>query len=217
MRYLAIMAVLLAVSCGEGDELPDAITILSPQYQEAYRLLPTDSGEFEGFDLAAWENLEKGGGYDLAPPKLNLAAALPMLQASAGSPEDTQWVADQLRTFAPDLADRFQTGEDVFTLTKVLESVVDAGFDREVTDLIIRFDGIKAGQSEDSIEAAIENSRWLNDHMRALGALGNKERIVREHELTVCSLLMELVVKRDPRNVISQGKCDIERALSLAR
>ena len=221
MRLLIIMAMILAVSCGESDKLPDAVAILSPQYQEAYRLLPDDTdrinAEFEGFDLSEWEKLEPGGSYEPAPPELNLVSALPMLQSAAGAPQDREWVAAQLRVLDPVVADEFLAAPDVFAMTDVLRSVVEeAGFHKEVTTIVLRFGGMKAGHTEAFIEQTIRETQDLSEHLSIIGMLGDKERIVRQHEISVCILLMELVVKQDPWNVIGEGRCDIDRAIKLA-
>ena len=114
MRLLLIGAIFLAVACAcsfvsrdPHADLPAAVSILSDEYHEAYRLLPSDNyslerieAEFEGFDLERWQALEwNTEGYDVAPPSLNMGSVLPMLQSAAGRIEDRQWVAARIRAF----------------------------------------------------------------------------------------------------------------------
>ena len=41
--------------------------------------------------------------------------------------------------------------------------------------------------------------------------------VVRKNEVSVCALLMELVVGADPFPVLVDGRCDIIRALDMAK
>ena len=231
MRLLLIGAIFLTVACSfvardRHADLPDAVSILSDKYHEAYRLLPGDhhsqdriESEFADFDLAEWQALEwNPEGYDVAPPGLNMGNALPMLQSAAGRIEDRRWVAARIRAFEPGSADRFLAGEDVLELTAILRELVEKrGFYREVAEISIRFDGMKAGQPQEIIDKTVAHHFAIMDYLAALGKLGFKEQAVRENEVNVCVLLMELVVGADPLSVIVDGRCDIERALSLAR
>lgn len=228
---LLIGAIFLAVSCSFAPsdrhaDLPDAVSILSDEYHEAYRLLPSEShsqerikDEFTGFDLEEWQALEwNTEGYDAAPPSLNLASVLPMLQSAAGRIEDKQWVADRIRNIDPDAADRFLAGKNVFELTAILKELVEErGHYREVEEVSLRFDGKKAGHSQELIDKIVKQHFALTDYLEALGKLGDKERVVRENEVSVCVLLMELVVVADPFTTIVDGRCDIDRALRMAK
>ena len=226
--FLAVVCV-CACSFVANDtqaDLPDAVSILSDEYHEAYRLLPSDDhslerieAEFADFDLEEWQALEWGTeGYEAAPRTLNLGNALPMLQSAAGISEDRQWVADRIRNIDPDAADRFLAGKNVFELTDILKELVEEhGYYREVEEISLRFDGMKAGQPQETIDKTVAQHFAIIDYLAALGELGDKERAVRENEVSVCVLLMELVVGADPFTTVVDGRCDIDRALSLAR
>ena len=228
---LLIGAILLAVACSftasdRHPDLPDAVSILSDEYHEAYRLLPSDDhsqerikGEFAGFNLEEWQALEWGTeGYEAAPRTLNLGNALPMLQSAAGISEDRQWVADRIRNIDPDAADRFLAGKNVFELTAILEELVEErGYYREVEEISLRFGGKKAGHSQEFIDKDVKQYFALTDYLEALGKLGDKERAVRENEVSVCVLLMELVVGEAPFTAVEDGRCDIDRALRMAK
>ena len=233
MRLLLIGAIFLAVACAcsfvsrdPHADLPAAVSILSDEYHEAYRLLPSDDhslerieAEFVGFDLERWQALEwNTEGYDVAPPSLNMWSVLPMLQSAAGRTEDRQWVAARIRVFEPGSADRFLAGEDVFELTAILKELVEErGFYREVEEVSIRFDGMKAGQPQEIIDKIVAHHFAITDYLDAQGRLGDKEMVVRKNEVSVCALLMELVVGADPFPVLVDGRCDIIRALDMAK
>ena len=226
MRLLTIIAMILAVSCGESDELPDAVSILSDEYHEAYRLLPSDDhslerikAEFAGFNLEEWQALEWGTeGYEAAPRTLNLGNALPMLQSAAGRIEDRQWVADRIRNIDPDAADRFLAGKNVFELTAILKELVEErGYYREVEEISLRFGGKKAGHSQEFIDKDVKQYFAFTDYHEALSKLGFKEQAVRENEVSVCVLLMELVVRAAPFTTVVDGRCDIDRAVRMAK
>ena len=228
---LLIGAIFLAVACSfaasdRHADLPDAVSILSDEYHEAYRLLPSDNhslerieSEFADFDLERWQAFEwNTEGYDVAPPSLNMGSVLPMLRSAAGRIEDRQWVAARIRAFEPGSADRFLAGKDVFELTAILKELVEErGFYREVEEVSIRFDGMKAGQPQEFIDKAVVHHFAITDYLRALGRLGFKEMAVRRNEVSVCVLLMELVVGGDPFDVVGAGGCDIIRALDMAK
>ena len=63
----------------------------------------------------------------------------------------------------------------------------------------------------------MKETREFAEHLQAVGVLGDKERIVRQNEISVCTLLMEMVVGEGPFTVIADGRCDIERAVELAK
>ena len=233
MRLLLIGAIFLAVACAcsfvsrdPHADLPAAVSILSDEYHEAYRLLPSDDhslerieAEFAGFDLERWQALEwNTEGYDVAPPSLNMGSVLPMLQSAAGRIEDRQWVAARIRAFEPGSADRFLAGKDVFELAAILRELVEErGFYREVEEVSFRFDGMKAGEPQETTDRAGAQHFAVMDYLAALGGLCDKERAVRENEVSVCVLLMELVVGADPFATIVDGRCDIIRALDMAK
>ena len=234
MRLL-IGAMFLAVACTSApaaspfippDDLPDAVAILSDKYHEAYRLLPSDDhsrdrieGEFADFDLAAWQALEwNAKGYETVPQPLNLGGVLPMLQSAAGRSEDRQWVADRIRSIDPNVADRFLAGKNVFELTDILKELVEEhGYYREVEEISLRFDGMKAGHSQEFIDLDVQKYFANLDYFDALGRLGSKEQAVRENEVSICVLLAELVIDADPFTTIVDGRCDIDRALDMAK
>ena len=224
-------AIFLTVACSFGttdvSDLPDAVSILSDEYHEAYRLLPDDpeslhriEHEFADFNLEEWKALEADtGGYEAGSRQLNLGGGvLPMLQSAAGHAEDRQWVADRIRPIDPDAAEQFLGGENVFELTTVLRDLVEGqGFYREVEEISLRFSGRKEGQSQETIDRAVKQSLALMDYLDALGKLGTKERAVRRNEVGMCVLLMELVVRADPFTTVVDGRCDIDRALDMAK
>ena len=238
IRFIFIVAALVVVaacqqttdpaseSSDRHADLPDTVSILSDEYHEAYRLLPSDDhsrerieGEFADFDLAAWQTLEWGKeGYEAAPRTLNLGNALPMLQSAAGRPEVRQWVADRIRNIDPDAADRFLAGKNVFELTDTLKELVEEhGYYREVEEISLRFGGMKAGHPQEFMDKTVAHHFAFTDYLEALGKLGDKERAVRENEVSVCVLLMELVVGAAPFTTIVDGRCDIDRALDMAK
>ena len=238
IRLILIVAALVVVaacqqtadpapeSSDRHADLPDAVSILSDEYHEAYRLLPSDDhsrerieGEFADFDLEEWQALEWGTeGYEAAPRTLNLGGVLPMLQSAAGRPEDRQWVADRIRNIDPNAADRFLAGKNVFELTDILKELVEEqGYHREVQEISLRFGGMKAGHPQELIDKTVAHHFAFTDYLEARGKLADKERAVRENEVSVCVLLMELVVGAAPFTTVVDGRCDIDRALSLAR
>ena len=165
-------------------DLPDAVSILSDKYHEAYRLLPSDDhsrerieGEFADFDLADWQSLEwNTGGFEVNPPQLHLGNALPMVQSAAGRLEDRKWVADRIRNLDPDTADQFLAGENVFELTDILKELVEEhGYYREVEEISLRFGGMKAGYPQEFIDQDVQKYFAHMDYLDALAVLGFKE------------------------------------------
>ena len=202
------------------------MSILSDEYHEAYRLLPSDDhsrerieGEFADFDLADWQSLEwNTGGFEVNPPQLHHGNALPMVQSAAGRLEDRKWVADRIRNLDPDTADQFLAGENVFELLDILQKLVEEhGYRREVEEISLRFGGMKAGFPQEFIERDVKQYLALMDYHEALGKIGFKEQAILENEVSICVLLMEFVVGADPFTAIVDGRCDIDRALDMAK
>ena len=228
MRLL-IGAMFLTVGCSflsDSDaDLPNAVSILSEEYHEAYRLLPNDAhslerieAEFAAFNLEEWQALEWGTeGFETHPPQLHLGNALPMIQSAAGRPEDRQWVADRIRSIDPNVADRFLAGRSVLELMSILEELSERGHYREIEEISLRFGGMKAGHPQEFIDQDVQRYFAHMDYHEALAKLGFKEQTVRENEISICVLLMELVVGVDPFTTIVDGRCDIDRALDMAK
>ena len=219
----------LTVGCSflsdSNTDLPDAVSILSVEYQEAYRLLPSDDhsrdrieGEFADFNLEEWQALEwDTEGFETNPPLLHLGNALPMVQSAAGRPEDRQWVANRIRNIDHDAADKFLAAKGVFELMPILEELSERGYYREVQEISLRFGGMKAGHPQEFIDKNVQQYFAHMDYYEALAKLGFKEQTVRENEISICVLLMELVVGADPFTTIVDGRCDIDRALDMAK
>lgn len=214
----------------EGIEsLPQGVRILSPAYHEAYRLLPNGPWArkyiarlLDDFDLEEWEQLEWNyGPWGEAPPKLTpekeFFQLTPMLRAAERDPEVGKWLLKKVEALDPDAARRLQSAESISDRADVFRSLIeDDGREWDVEVILIEWGGKEAGQSDETISLIIEAARDHHEYLRVLGSLGMKERMVLHQEMEMCSLLMSTVAGENTTSVVTDGRCDIVKAIELA-
>ena len=211
----------------DSSTLPPAIQILSPAYQEAYRLLP--DGEwaqrfiadayFGDFDYQEWSVKDETPTDILDTPReLDLGDEWKLTRILRDD-EEQEWFVEKIRVLDADAARSFEAAQAEEDRIEILRTLFEeGGKDREIQEIIveweIRLHGVRGEELAREIESYRDWMRRLDD----LYALSPKEFTVRTHELSVCDLLAQFVIgERDPRVFTSGADCDIEAAASAAK
>ena len=206
--------------------LPPAIQILSPAYQEAYRLLP--DGEwaqryfavayFEDFDYQEWSVMS-----ETPPDILDISHELGRgtewkLTRILRDDDEQEWFVRRIGELDADAARSFEATQAEEDRIDILRTLYEEGRkDREIQDIIVewemRFEGLQGEELTRQLEFHRDKIQRLYD----LDALSPKERTVRVHEQKVCELLAYFLIGGSPSDVQSGADCDIEKAVSLSK
>ena len=206
--------------------LPPAIQILSPAYQEAYRLLP--DGEwaqryfavayFEDFDYQEWSVMS-----ETPPDILDISHELGRgtewkLTRILRDDDEQEWFVRRIGELDADAARSFEATQAEEDRIDILRTLYEEGRkDREIQDIIVewemRFGGLQGVELARQLEFHRDKIQRLYD----LSALSPKEWTVRVHEQKVCELLAYFVIGGSPSDVQSGADCYIEKAVSLSK
>ena len=218
-----------ATSSDDASSLPPGIQMLSPAYQEAFRLLPDGSWarklyalEFDDFGLDEWSKLDDTP-YVVTPVPSELDAADEFNLMRVLRDEDAQeWVVERVRELDMAFGEKFEAAEtprdrldvlrQMVKTTEVEPSVLDA-------ELFTRWLlGVTSEYGENEIAQAVARQRHFDDTGRVLWELSAKGQIARIYELRVCELLMWDVVRaEDTLDVIANGQCDVAKVVQLSK
>lgn len=206
--------------------LPPAIQILSPAYQEAYRLLP--DGEwaqryfavayFEDFDYQEWSVMS-----ETPPDILDISYELDRgtewkLTRILRDDDEQEWFVRRIGELDADAARSFEATQAEEDRIDILRTLYEEGRKgREIQDVIVEWEMRLEGLQGEELTRQLEFHRDKIQRLYDLSALSPKEWTVRVHELSVCELLAYFVIGGSPSDVQSGADCDIEKAVSLSK
>ena len=208
------------------DDLPPAIQILSPEYQEAYRLLPNGKWAqryfatfFRGFDYQEWLVMS-----ETPPDILDISHELDRgtewkLTRILRDDEEQEWFVRRIGELDADAARSFEATQSEEDRMDILRTLFEEGRkDREIQDIIVEWEMRLEGLEGDELARQLEFHRDWVKHLYDLSALSPKEGRVRVHELTVCDLLAWFVIDGRPSDAGSwRAGCDIGERVSVAK
>ena len=213
----------------QATSLPPAIQILSPEYQEAYRLLPDGEwarkfhawqfGYPQPSEWAAMDDTTLGS--PESPPELDAAAEFRLAQVLRD--EDMQgWLLGKIRELDAGSAQEFDAAKTEAERLGVFKRMVE---NERITPRMLEIEIVSEWQNrllgdmtEEEIERALDMERHHIETTDALGQISWKERTVRTVENRVCELLMwDVVGEHDLGVVITDGECDVDAVVLLAR
>ena len=207
--------------------LPPAIQILSPEYQEAYRLLPDGewaqryfaAAYFEHFDYQEWSVMS-----ETPPDILDISHELDRgtewkLTRILRDDEAQEWFVRRIGELDADAARSFEATQAEEDRINILRTLYEEGRkDREIQDVIVEWEMMwLEGLEGEELARLLESHRDSIKRLYDLSALSPKEWTVRVHELSVCELLAYFVIGGSPSDVQSGADCDIEKAVSLSK
>ena len=221
-------AAVVATSIDAASSLPPAIQILSPAYQEAFRLLPDGEWarklyalDFEDFDLDEWSKSDDTPNL-FTPEPLELDAGDEFNLMRVLRDENAQeWVVEKVRELDAGFGERFASAETPSERLEVLKQMVTTkGVEPNVlyAELFMRWQIKITGQGDDEIARSVAWFRQGNDTSRMVLQLSAKGMPVRMNELQVCEFLMWDVVRTvDTLDVIANGQCDVAKVVQLSK
>ena len=211
----------------DSSPLPPAIQILSPEYQEAYRLLP--DGEwaqrfiadayFGDFNYEEWSVMDETPPDILDTPReLDLGTEWNLTRILRDD-EEQEWFVEKIRELDADAARSFEAAQAEEDRLQILRTLFEEGTkDREILDIFAEWEMRKARMPAEEIARVREHRHnWLK-RVDELFMLSPKESTVRMHELSVCELLVYFVIGGRQADAFTSGAdCDIEAAASAAK
>lgn len=211
----------------DSSPLPPAIQILSPEYQEAYRLVP--DGEwaqrfiadayFGDFNYQEWSVMDETPPDILDTPReLDLGNEWKLTRILRDD-EEQEWFVEKIRELDADAARSFEAAQAEEDRLQILRTLFEEGRkDREILDIIVQWEMRLEGLQGEELTRRLELHRDWVKRFDELSMLSPKEWTVRMHELSVCELLAQFVIgERQPRAFTSGADCDIEAAASAAK
>ena len=206
--------------------LPPAIQILSPAYQEAYRLLP--DGEwaqryfavayFEDFDYQEWSVMS-----ETPPDILDISHELGRgtewkLTRILRDDDEQEWFVRRIGELDADAARSFEATQAEEDRIDILRTLYEEGRkDREIQDIIVEWEMRLEGLQGEELARQLEFHRDKIQGLYDRSVLSPKEWTVRVHEQKVCELLSYFVIGGSPSDVQSGADCYIEKAVSLSK
>ena len=211
----------------DSSPLPPAIQILSPEYQEAYRLLP--DGEwaqrfiadayFGDFNYEEWSVMDETPPDILDTPReLDLGTEWNLTRILRDD-EEQEWFVEEIRELDADAARSFEAAQAEEDRLQILRTLFEEGRkDQEILDIFAEWEMRKARMPAEEIARVREHRHnWLK-RVDELFMLSPKESTVRMHELSVCELLVYFVIGGRQADAFTSGAdCDIEAAASAAK
>ena len=211
----------------DSSPLPPAIQILSPEYQEAYLLLPNGewaqryiaAAYFGDFNYQEWSVMDETPPDILDTPReLDLGNEWKLTRILRDD-EEQEWFVEKIRELDADAARSFEAAQAEEDRIQILRTLFEEGRkDREILDIIVEWEMRLEGLQGEELARRLELHRdWLK-RFDELSSLSPKEWTVQMHELSVCELLVYFVIgERQARAFTSGADCDIDAAASAAK
>ena len=206
---------------------PFVLNILSPEYIEAYELIPEGSLMREYMDIRlgrfserAWESIkaQPDEPYPAQAPKLDSGDEFELhkMLANVG---DAEWLVERLRTLDADAAREYEATNDLTERLAIFRRLVEVeGKQQGVVEIRAEYGARSNGWSEDEIAAHIELTRIWAEEDEARSRMTPRQRYINHIETTMCGALMSHVVGQDFRTAHSSpGQCDIAKVITLTK
>ncbi|MDE2716845.1 MAG: hypothetical protein OXI33_07500 [Chloroflexota bacterium] len=206
---------------------PFVLSILSPQYTEAYELIPEGSLMREylvirlgRFSERAWESIktQPDEPYPAQASKLDAGDEFELrkMLTSAG---DAGWLIERLRSLDADAAREYEATRDVTERLAVFRRLVEVdGKGHGVEEIRAEYDMRSHGWDEEKIAAHIELMRVWAAEDEARSRMTPRQQYINHVESTLCGDLMSHVVGQDFRAANSgPGQCNIAKVITLTK
>jgi len=207
---------------------PFVLSILSPQYTEAYELIPEGSLMREYLDVVtlgqfterAWETIraQPDEPYPAHAPKLDARDEFKLrkMLTNAG---DAEWLVERLRSLDANTAREYEATKDVTERLAVFRRLVEVdGKEQGVEEIRAEYDMRSHGWDEEKIAAHIELMRVWAAEDEARSRMTPRQRYINHAESTLCGDLLSHVVGQDFRTANSgPAQCDIAKVITLTK
>ena len=231
LRGVPVAGVQDLVEPGKGVSLegttPFALSLLSPEYTEAYELIPEGSLMREYLDASLGQFTERGWASIKAHPDEPPPVPAPKLDAgdefelrkmltNAG---DVEWLIERLQSLDADTAREYEATKDVTERLAVFRKLVEVdGKGQGVEEIRAEYDMRSHGWDEEKMAEYIALMRVRTAEKEALNRMTPRQQYINHVESTLCRDLMRHIVGQDPRTANSSpAQCDIAKVIALTK
>ena len=212
----------------EANWIPESVRMLSPEYHDAFRLLPDGPWarkflalKFEAIESIDWERLKASylGPYPTPAPELDLGEELKLLRAlrDAGA-NDEEWLLVKVRSIDADAVRQFEATQDVTERLETLRRLVEVeGKEQGVLEIEMEWQMRLAKWSDVEIARFLERQRNSVAVSEARRQWTPDEQRTGYAEITVCDAVMNFVVGENPGVYRSDGRCDIAKVIAMTK
>ena len=206
---------------------PFVLSLLSPEYTEAYDLIPDGSLMREYMDIRLGAFSERGWESIKAQPDEPYPAQAPKLDAgdefelrrmltNAG---DAEWLVQRLRSLDADAAREYEATNDSTERLAVLRRLVEVdGKEQGVEEIRAEYGARSNGWDEAKIADYLERTRIWAAEREARSRMTPRQRYINHVESTLCGDLMSHIVGQEGRAANSSlGQCDIAKVIALTK
>lgn len=206
---------------------PFVLSILSPEYTEAYELIPEGSLMREYMDIRlgrlserAWQSIkaQPDEPYPVQSPKLDAGDEFELrkMLTNAG---DAEWLVERLRSLDADAARQFEATKDVTERLDIFRRLVEVvGKEQGIVEIRAEWGARSNGWDEEKIAAYIELTRVQAAEREARSLMTPTQQYINHVESTLCGDLMSHVVGQAPRTANSTpAQCDIAKVITLTK
>ena len=206
---------------------PFVLSLLSPEYTEAYELIPEGSLMREYLDIRlgrfserGWESVkaQPDKPYPTPAPKLDVGDEFELgrVLKNAG---DAEWLAKRLQSLDADAARRYEATNDVTERLAIFRKLVEVeGKGQGVQEIRAEYGARMAGLDEGKVAEYIALIRVRAAEEEALSRMTPRQQYVNHVESTLCGDMMNHIVGQDLRTVNSSpAQCDIAKVIALTK
>ena len=206
---------------------PFVLSLLSPEYTEAYELVPGGSLMREYVDIRLGRFSERGWESIKAQPDERYPAQAPKLDArdefevrrmltNAG---DAEWLVQRLRSLDAGAAREYEATNDSTERLAILRNLVEVdGKEQGVVEIRAEYGARSNGWDEAKIADYLERTRIWAAEREARSRMTPRQRHINHAESTLCGDLMSHIVGQEGRAANSSpGQCDIAKVITLTK
>ena len=206
---------------------PFVLSLLSPEYTEAYELIPEGSLMREYLDIRlgrfserGWESVkaQPDEPYPTPAPKLDVGDEFELgrVLKNAG---DAEWLAERLQSLDADAARQYEATNDVTERLAIFRKLVEVeGKGQGVQEIRAEYGARMAGLDEGKVAEYIALIRVRAAEEEALSRMTPRQQYVNHVESTLCGDMMNHIVGQDLRTVNSSpAQCDIAKVIALTK
>ena len=203
------------------------LSLLSPEYTEAYDLIPDGSLmreymdiRLEAFSERGWESIkaQPDEPYPAQAPKLDAGDEFELrrMLTNAG---DAEWLVERLRSLDADAAREYEATNDSTERLAILRKLVEVdGKEQGVVEIRAEYGARSNGWDEAMIADYLERTRIWAAEREARSRMTPRQRYINHVESTLCGDLMSHIVGQEGRAANSSlGQCDIAKVIALTK
>ncbi|MCY4528219.1 MAG: hypothetical protein OXD46_04215, partial [Chloroflexi bacterium] len=206
---------------------PLVLSLLSPEYTEAYELIPEGSLMREYLDVSLGQFTERGWEWIKTLPDEPPPVPAPKLDAgdefelrrmltNAG---DAEWLIGRLRSVDAGAAREYEATQDVTERLAIFRYLVEVdGKGQGVEEIRAEYGARSSGLDEEKIAAYIERIRVGAKEDEALSRMMPRQGYINSVETVLCRGLMSHIVGQDFRTASAgPAQCDIAKVIALTK